>query len=95
MMVDGWNIIVAGRSLVAQANGGLSNHVTKPWEGPSSLYYYYSNKVQFSALDSLPKEGHRMGRKLHTSVHTCARPADKVRSCGLQIKACDMHFSDN
>ena len=36
MMVDGWTII-AGRSLVARANGGLSDHVTKPWEGPSSL----------------------------------------------------------
>ena len=30
MMVDGWNII-AGRWLVARANGGLRDHVTKPY----------------------------------------------------------------
>ena len=72
-MVDGWNII-AGRSLVVRANGGFSDHVTKPGMG-AELSDRILIKVQFSALDTLPKEGHRMRRKIHTSLCTTSGEA--------------------
>ena len=45
---------MAGRSLVVRANGGLSDHVTKPWEPSwgSTLI-----NAQFSALDTSAERG--------------------------------------
>ena len=54
-MVDGWNMIIAGWSLVARANGGLSEHVTKLWDGRAHRSTLI--KAQFSALDIAAKRG--------------------------------------
>ena len=47
----------------SRANGELSENVTKAWDGRDE--HSTLTKAQFSALDTLPKEGHR--RKLRTS----------------------------
>ena len=64
------------------ANGGLSDHVTKPWEPSSRIVTLI--KAQFSALDMATERG-TSDETEATHLRACAQPADidKVRSCGL------------
>ena len=68
-MVDDWNI-TAGQSLVARADGGLGNHVTKPWDGRADRSTLI--KAQFSALDTAAERGtsDEMEATHLRSVHT-------------------------
>ena len=72
-MVDGWNNI-AGRSLAARANGGLSDLLQRHGaELPDRIALI---KAQFSTLDTATERG-RLDKTEVTHLHACARPADK------------------
>ena len=89
-MVDVWNII-AGRSLVARANGGLSNHVKDKCRSRADRITLI--KAQLFALNTSAKRGTSDETEdTHQSVDNQRIRLEAPDCEGMRS---DMHFSDN
>ena len=79
------HLCTAGRSLVARTNGGLSDHVTKPWSRADRITLIKAQVVRLAAERGTWDET----EATHQRVHNQRRRLEAAHCDAISISICD------